>query len=248
MKLVRERSGLKLTVRDNGQGIEPDMLPHIFDRFRQVDSGTRRKHGGLGLGLSIAKHLVEMHGGTIETHSDGEDEGSTFTIRMPIHAVNVVEAAAGPTAEKPDRHETSGDTRSIRASVRLDGLRVLVVDDEPDARRMLSRVLEDVGANVTVAGSTEDALDTLALQTEGFDVLVSDLAMPDRDGYDLIKEARRRGHHAEQLPAIALTGYAQSASARDAISAGFQVHVPKPVDVPDLTETIATLAAHRKRG
>jgi CheY-like chemotaxis protein len=195
----------------------------------------------LGLGLSIAKHLVEMHGGTIEAHSDGENRGSTFTVRMPACAVNVMETAAGPTAERPGSHESPSDAPSVRAPVRLDGLRVLVVDDEPDARRMLSRVLEDVGASVTVAGNTEDALKALALQAGGFDVLVSDLAMPDQDGYDLIKKVRGRGHHPEQLPAIALTGYAQAASARDSISAGFQVHVPKPIDVLGLTETIASL-------
>lgn len=248
VRLAREQSGSKLTVSDNGQGIDPDMLPNIFDRFRQVDSGTRRKTGGLGLGLSIVKHLVEMHGGTIEAHSDGENQGSTFTVRMPAHAVDVMETATEATAEGPGSHKSSSDARSIRAPVRLDGLRVLVVDDEPDARRMLSKVLEDLGANVTVASSTEDALKALALHAERFDVLVSDLAMPYRDGYDLIREVRGRGHHAEQLPAIALTGYAQSASARDSISAGFQVHVPKPIDVPGLTATIASLVGPLRSG
>jgi signal transduction histidine kinase len=240
--LVRERSDFKLSVSDNGQGIDPEMLPSVFDRFRQVDSSTRRRRGGLGLGLSIAKHLAEMHGGTIDAHSGGENQGSTFTVRIPVQAKDILESAAGLTAERPGSHEPTIDTPSTRAPVRLDGLRVLVVDDEPDARRMLSRVLEDAGANVIVAGSAEDALKEVALQAEGFDVLVSDLAMPDLDGFDLIREIRRRGHHAQQLPAIALTGYAQSLSAQEAISAGFQVHVPKPVDVPGLTATIASLS------
>lgn len=239
--LVREGSDSLLTVRDNGMGMDPDMLPYVFDRFWQIDSGTQRRRGGLGLGLSIAKHLVEMHGGTIEAHSEGENRGSMFTVRLPLDAAKVMEAAAGPAANRRSSSEISMDASHARTPVRLDGLHVLVVDDEADARHMLSRVLEDLGANVTITESAEDALEVLAHRAEKIDVLVCDLAMPDRDGYELIREVRRRGYPAEELPAIALTGYAQPASAREAISAGFQVHVPKPVDVPGLSAAIAGL-------
>jgi signal transduction histidine kinase/ActR/RegA family two-component response regulator len=238
--LERERSTLKFAVRDNGQGISPDELPHIFDRFRQADSGTRRRFRGLGLGLSIVKYLVEMHGGTVQAHSDGEHHGSTFTVRLPVRAVNVVEADAWPAADQSGLGKTLNDASPALGPVRLDGLRVLVVDDEPDARRMLLELLEGAGANVTVAGSAQEALK--ALEAGRFDVLLSDLGMPDQDGYDLIREVRRRGHDAKMLQAIALTGFARHDDERDAISAGFQRHIPKPVNVHGLTAIIASLA------
>ena len=236
--LERDGSTVKLTVRDNGQGISPHELPRIFDRFRQADSGTRRRFRGLGLGLSIVKYLVEMHGGSVEAHSDGEHHGSTFTVRIPVRAVDVVEM--GPAADQSGLRNTLNDGSPAPGPVRLDGLRVLVVDDEPDARRMLLGLLEGIGANVTVAGSTQDAL--TALEAAEFDVLLSDLGMPDEDGYDLIREVRRRGHDAEMLPAIALTGFARHDDERDAVSAGFQRHISKPVNVHGLTAIIASLA------
>ncbi len=234
-------SDFLLTVSDNGQGISPDFLPYIFDRFRQADGGTRRKFGGLGLGLSIVKHLVEMHGGTIEAHSAGESRGATFTVRLPVKAVHVNKPDNGSDAPGSDG---ASSKKSSPPPVRLDGLRVLVVDDESDARRMLLRVLEGVGAGVVMAGSAADALAVLA-KTNGepvVDVLVSDLGMPDQDGYDLIREVRRRGHHARDLPAIALSGFAHKDDAREAVLSGFQVHIPKPVDLHDLTAAIASLA------
>ncbi|CAN5491095.1 hypothetical protein BH09PLA1_BH09PLA1_02520 [soil metagenome] len=243
INLAREQSNLLIRVSDNGQGISPKLLPYIFDRFRQADSSTRRKFGGLGLGLSIVKHLVEGHGGTVEAHSPGEGHGSTFTVRLPIKAVQTHEQDA-------DAPDTDGDgatqpTESTRPPVRLDGLRVLVVDDDADALRMLKKVLEGVGAGVTTAASAADALTSLANATDeanGPHVLVSDLGMPDLDGYDLIRAVRQRGHHARDLPAVALTAYAHQDDARDAILAGFQVHVSKPVDLHDLTVVIASLA------
>lgn len=242
MILMRQQSNLLFSVSDNGQGISPELLPCVFDRFRQADSSTRRKFGGLGLGLSIVKHLVEGHGGTVEADSAGEGRGSTFTVRLPIEAVQTHE----PDADAPETdvaHGAQGGAPS-RPPVRLDGLRLLVVDDEPDARRMLKKVLEGVGAGVTTAGSAADALASLAHATEEAkrpDVLVSDLGMPDQDGYDLIREVRRRGHHARDLPAVALTGFAHGDDAREAVLAGFQVHIPKPVDIHDLTAIIASL-------
>jgi signal transduction histidine kinase/ActR/RegA family two-component response regulator len=237
VRLAREKSSLRIDVSDNGQGINPELLPYVFDRFRQADSSSRRKFGGLGLGLSIVKHLVEMHGGTVEAQSGGEGLGSIFIVRLPIRAVTM----------PCDHHEEVGEDVIGAAPslplVRLDGLRVLVVDDEADARRLLIRVLEGVGAIVTAAASAAEALEALAKDrgSEAVDVLVSDLGMPDRDGNDLIREVRRRGHHAKDLPAVALTAFVHKDDARETVLAGFQVHIPKPVDPHDLTAVIASL-------
>ncbi|MDP9174511.1 MAG: ATP-binding protein [Planctomycetota bacterium] len=243
--IVRVTSGcdgsdVLLTVSDTGQGISSDFLPYIFDRFRQADGGTRRKFGGLGLGLSIVKHLVEMHGGTIEAQSAGENRGSTFTVRLPVKSAQIKEH------DDKSGGLPSDDGGAFRENpspppVRLDGLRVLIVDDEADARRMLSKVLESVGAKVVVAGGAADALAKIN-DEHAVDVLVSDLGMPDQDGYDLIREIRRRGHQARDLPAVALTGFAHKDDAREAVLAGFQAHIPKPVDLHDLTAVIASLA------
>jgi signal transduction histidine kinase/ActR/RegA family two-component response regulator len=242
VKLVQEQSSWRLSVSDNGQGVSPELLPHIFDRFRQAESGTRRNFGGLGLGLSIVKHLTEMHGGTVEAHSAGEGLGTTFDVRLPIRAVRFAETDLDTSAE------TSGEDAAPPAisdlpPIRLDGMRVLVVDDEADARRMLAKVLEGVGARVTTVGSVVEALAELADATKekGPDVLISDIGMPDQDGYDLIREVRRRGGYPGNLPALALTAFAHSDNAREAISAGFQSHVSKPVNLRNLTAAIANL-------
>ncbi len=216
--LARDNSSLRIQVIDNGQGISPELLPYVFDRFRQADGSTRRKFGGLGLGLSIVKHLVEAHGGTVEAHSAGEGCGSTFTVRLPIKAVRIDESPEAP--EEARGGDGEGKSVAGRASpppVRLDGLRVVVVDDEADARRMLVKVLEGVGASVTAAGSFAEALEALGKATGGrggVDILVSDLGMPYQDGYDLIREVRRRGHNARDLPAVALTAFAHKDDAR----------------------------------
>jgi hypothetical protein len=242
VKLVREQSSWRLSVSDNGLGVSPELLPHIFDRFRQADSSTRRNFGGLGLGLSIVKHLTEMHGGTVEAHSSGEGHGTTFDVRLPIRAVRFEETDLETSAE------ASGDDADRPAIadlplIRLDGLRVLVVDDEADARRMLAKVLEGVGARVTTVGSAAEALAALADATkeQGPDVLISDVGMPDQDGYDLIREVRRRGHYTGNLPALALTAFARGDNAREAMSAGFQSHIAKPVNLRNLTAAIASL-------
>jgi len=236
VKLFRDRSELHIEVTDNGEGIDPEFLPYIFDRFRQADGSTRRQAGGLGLGLSIVKHLVEAHGGAIEARSV-VGSGATFTVRLPVKAVAVDEdgeAATGGVRSAGER----GENRFPQ--VRLDGLRVLIVDDEPDARRLLVRVLEDAGAIVTAAGSAAEALDVLA--TFRPEVLVSDIGMPGQDGFDLIRQVRSRGHHARDLPAIALTAFVQKDDQRLALLAGFQFHVAKPADPHDLTAVLASLA------
>jgi hypothetical protein len=243
--LDRDRSGFRIIVSDNGQGISPELLPYIFERFRQSDSSTRRTYGGLGLGLSIVKHLAEMHGGTVEAHSAGEGHGAAFTVRLPVKAVLINQFDAERLAAESDDDCASSTLTSDPSPVSLDGLHVLVVDDEADARRMLLKVLESVGARVTTAGSAAEALDILADATDrenAPDVLVSDVGMPDQNGYDLIRELRRRGYHVGRLPAVALTAFAHHDDASKAQLAGFQIHIPKPVDLHKLAEAISSLA------
>ena len=241
--MSREESSFQIQVSDTGQGISPDLLPHVFDRFRQADSSMRRRFAGLGLGLSIVKYIVEAHGGTVEVTSPGEDKGSTFTVRLPIQAVRIREESneeeiAGNSGE--DEPADSLHIADRRPPVRLDGVHVLVVDDEADARRVLVMLLERAGAVVTTADSARAAIE--ALHKAHPDVLVSDLGMPDQDGFDLIRQLRGDGHGARDLPAVALTAFVQKDDAHLALLAGFQVHLPKPVDPYDLTSVIARLA------
>jgi signal transduction histidine kinase/ActR/RegA family two-component response regulator len=245
--LRREKSSFQIEVTDNGQGISPDLLPHVFDRFRQADSSTRRRVAGLGLGLSIVKYIVEAHGGTVEANSPGEGKGSTFTVRLPIRPVAIGEEREQGKVARTTSEGKREDLAAIvarRPLVRLDGLRVLVVDDEADARGILVLVLEQVGAIVTAAASVPEAIE--ALSTARYDVLVSDLGMPDQDGFDLIRQVRKDGHDAGDLPAVALTAFVQKDDAHLALSAGFQVHVPKPVDPHELISVIARLAGRSR--
>lgn len=235
--LEREKSSLRIAVTDSGQGISPELLPFVFDRFRQADSSTRRRFGGLGLGLSIVKHIVEMHGGTVAAASDGPRRGSTFTVRIPIRAVSINEDGDNDAPEA-DRATTSGSTE-VSSVVRLDGLRVLIVDDEADARRLLTRVLQDSGAQVTAAAGAAEALDALSKSRPN--ILISDLGMPDEDGFDLIRQVRALGHSVKDLPAVALTAFVHKDDQRRTLLAGFQIHIPKPVDPHDLTAVVASL-------
>lgn len=239
--LARERSSIKIEVKDNGQGMDKDLLPHVFDRFRQADGSSRRKFGGLGLGLSIVKHIVEAHGGTVRAESDGEGKGSTFTVLLPIRAVRLEEDSMAPAAQgcSAGAESQNAQTPVSPPLVCLAGMRVLVVDDEPDAQRLLVRVLEQAGATVLAASSAREALDILSKLTP--EVLVSDLGMPEEDGLDLIRQVRGRGHHPRDLPAVALTAFVSKEDQRAALLAGFQVHIPKPVDPHDLTAVIASL-------
>jgi len=245
VELSRDRSATRIAVSDTGAGIAPEFLPHVFERFRQADGSTRRKFGGLGLGLSIVKHLVELHGGSVQAESAGEGRGSTFTLDLPIHAVHAPredEAAGGR-----DQTRTSDGAPTLPAPIRLDHLRVLVVDDEPDALRLIAKVLDEAGAHVTLAASAAEALEVLEAceqwhEEGGPEFLVSDLGMPAMDGFDLIRAVRSSGHSAEDLPAVALTAFAHKDYQRRALLAGFQVHVPKPVDPHDLLAVVASLA------
>jgi len=236
-ELDRQDSDVRIVVRDNGQGIDDQLLPYVFDRFRQADSSTRRNHGGLGLGLSIVKHIVELHGGTVAATSDGTGCGATFTIRLPIQGIRTTDAAQ--TGGSVDSLQAAAAPQSPLAT-RLDGLCVLIVDDDPDGRHFTSKVLADVGASVIAVGTVREAI--AALETASPHILVSDLGMPGEDGFDLIRNVREAGHTPELLPAVALTAFANKDYAGSALQNGFQLHIGKPVDVDDLITAVAGLA------
>ncbi|MGH2541533.1 MAG: hybrid sensor histidine kinase/response regulator, partial [Ardenticatenaceae bacterium] len=235
----------QITVSDTGRGISADVLPYIFDRFRQADSTSTRQHSGLGLGLAIVRHLVELHGGTVRAASDGEGSGATFTVRLP-------RAAKAPPENS---YVNSGPVLQavVEGTLRFDcppeiaGLRVLLVDDEADTLGMLTAALTQCGAEVRSSRSANEAIDTL--QQWRADVLVSDLAMPGEDGYSLIRKIRAM--EAEQggdIPAIALTAYVRVDDRARLLSAGFQMYVPKPVEPTELLASIASLASGGKKG
>jgi signal transduction histidine kinase/ActR/RegA family two-component response regulator len=228
---VSAREGVaEARVRDSGMGIEAEFIPHVFERFRQADSKTTRSHGGLGLGLSIAKHLVEAHGGSIAVESAGRDKGTTFTVTLPTAAA----------AEGPERH--ADRQAAAQPLPDLTGIRVLVVDDEPDAREMMACALADCGTTVITAGSAREALD--ALERTDVNVLLADIGMPLEDGYSLIRQVRSLPTaRLASIPAAAVTAYAREDQRQRALAAGFQLHIPKPVNAPDLARAVAQLVA-----
>jgi signal transduction histidine kinase/ActR/RegA family two-component response regulator len=236
VRVHRDRDFTTIEVRDDGEGIDPAFLPHLFARFRQADGSSSRRHGGLGLGLAIVRHVVELHGGTVDASSEGIGRGSTFTVRLPM-----MPTAAEP-ALLPEIDVTAAEERrAVAESSPLRGVRVLVVDDDADTLAMLKAVLEDQAVAVTTAASVGEALQRL--EDGEFDVLVSDLAMPGEDGYSLIRRLRaREGLSGRPLPAIALTAYVRVEDRRRALAAGFQMFVPKPIEPEELSSTIATLA------
>ena len=237
VELKRVDSHLEVSVTDNGEGIEPEFLPHVFDRFRQADATTSRAHGGLGLGLAIVRQLVELHGGTISVRSAGRNCGSSFIVSLPMM---VVHASREPTVERRHPTATAAPTMS-RQSVRMAGVRVVVVDDEPDARSLLRRLLEDCDAKVHTAETADEAV--ALVQSERPHVLISDIGMPGEDGYGLIRRVRalsaETGGH---TPAVALTAYARAEDRVTAIVAGFQHHLSKPVEPNELIAIVASLA------
>ncbi|MFY9558314.1 MAG: ATP-binding protein [Blastocatellia bacterium] len=234
IEIVLERVGSQAEIRlkDTGQGIDPAFLPYVFDRFRQANSTSARKHGGLGLGLAIVRYLVEMHGGKVHATSDGEGLGSTFTVRLPVMEI----------AQSGDPRDLAGveseDRDSLAGPV---GVRLLIVDDEPDAREMLHVMFEQHGFETRTAATAREALEVLDEWVP--DVLVSDIGMPSEDGYALIGKVRalepERGGH---IPAVALTGYAGSEDRQRLLSAGYQICVAKPADFAELTRTVVGLA------
>ena len=235
VKLERVNSHIEIAVSDTGVGIDPDFLPHVFDRFRQADQRTTRQHGGMGLGLSIVRHLVELHGGTVTAESPGEEQGSTFTVLLPVAPVYPV-AVEGERVHPAARNMLP----SFECVDRLDGVRILVVDDEPDTREVLQVGLMQCGAEVIVAGSASEAFE--AIKVSAPDLLISDIGMPEMDGYELIRRVRSLPDESfARIPAIALTAYARVEDRMQALRNGYQMHVPKPVELAELVAVAASL-------
>lgn len=252
--LERAAPHVEIVVTDTGIGIAPETLPYIFERFRQSDSSTTRNHGGLGLGLAIVRHLVELHGGTVHASSDGLNQGSVFTVTFPqIAARSDDEAAEDPESESgassssprsspsqpPPPHSSSEKEATFVCPPEIAGRRILIVDDEADTREMLIYIFESCGALVSGVGSVAEALALIGKDT--FDVLVSDIGMPERDGYDLIENLRSLPpEKSGKMPAIALTAYARREDRARVLAAGFQRHVSKPVDPSELLAVVAS--------
>ena len=228
ISLDAQDSVVSLKVTDTGAGINPAFLPFVFDRFRQEDAATTRAHGGLGLGLSIVRHLTELHGGTVSATSDGEGQGATFSVSLPF---------AAPSRAAKDYVKAAAPSLDDLPS--LAGIRVLLVEDEQDARTLTSTLLERQGARVTAVGSAQEALDVL--QNEPPDVLLSDIAMPGMDGYELIRRVRANDAWSA-IPAAALTAFVSPTDRGRALLAGFDTHVPKPVEPAELMAVVAALA------
>jgi len=239
VSLARVDSHVTVEVADSGDGIDPAFLPHIFDRFRQADASTRRRHGGLGLGLSIAKQIVELHGGTITGNSEGPGAGATFRVMLPIVAIPRDRNDAQDGTERPIRSPQSVDA-PVRAPTDLTGIKVLVVDDELDARALIERVLSECKASVVTVASADEALRALAEHAP--DVLVSDIGMPGEDGYTLVRRLRAGNDPGALIPAIALTAYARNEDSQRAAAAGFQLHLSKPLEANELVAAVRSLA------
>jgi CheY-like chemotaxis protein len=232
--LTRSDDKVRIVVADNGQGIEPHFLPHVFERFRQADSSSTRTHGGLGLGLAIVKHLVELHRGEIAAESGGPGQGSTFTVTLPV-------APALTSVDATPASELAAFQRP-----KLDGLRVLVVDDESDARGLLARLFADCGAQVHTAASVPEALATI--DSAPPDLLVSDIGMPGVDGYELIRRVRSlAADRGGRMPAVALTAFARSSDRTRALLAGYDSHLAKPIEPAELLAVVAALSDRQTR-
>ena len=238
LRLSRVNSHIEVTVSDTGCGISPDFLPFVFERFRQADASFSREHGGLGLGLAIAKQLAELHGGTITASSGGTNQGATFTLTLPLMIVHQ------PVPAGRDRDHPQTDRRpELETIPRLDGVHVLAVDDEPDSLNLLRTVLEAAGARVATAQSGPEALDTM--RRELHDVLIADIGMPGMDGLQLIRAVRQMKEPVHRIPAAALTAYARSHDRITSLASGFHMHLVKPIDPLELVVAVATLAPRR---
>jgi CheY-like chemotaxis protein/anti-sigma regulatory factor (Ser/Thr protein kinase) len=237
VRLERSDSEVEITISDTGQGIDPELLLHVFDRFRQFDSSSRRRHGGLGLGLSIARQLVELHGGTVMAESPGAGKGTTFKVMLPVtsvhHDLNNIEKTPQPIIE---------GNNATESEPALNGVRVLVVDDERDSRELVVAALMMRGAEVVSFGSAIEAVEEM--ERRPFDVLLSDIGMPEMDGHWLINKIRQLPiERGGRIPAVALTAYAGIEDRKRALLAGYQVHIPKPVELAKLASVVAELAA-----
>jgi CheY-like chemotaxis protein/nitrogen-specific signal transduction histidine kinase len=227
-------ANVQISVSDTGEGIMAEFLPHIFDRFRQADSSTTRKHSGLGLGLAIVRHLVELHHGTVDAYSAGERQGARFTVTLPIMRVHMKE---------PIEHYGLGDSERKQSKVALNGLRILYVEDDVDSRQALAAVLMQYDAEVRTVATVHEALGLLTNWRP--DLLISDIGLPDEDGYDLIRKVRaRQPEDGGTIPAIALTGYAGVSEHALALSAGYQKYLVKPIKPENLAEIIGTIVGN----
>jgi CheY-like chemotaxis protein len=230
-RLARVGTQAEISISDTGQGIKAEFLPFVFERFRQADQTTTRTHGGLGLGLAIVRHLVELHGGTVAAESEGAGAGATFKVNLPL--VEYAKRGEATAVRATEFDGANARELSGRQSV-LGGLRILIVEDEPDTRVLLKKALERFGAQVETRELAEEALD--ALDESAFDVVLSDIAMPGEDGYSLIEKIRARGNN---VPAIAFTAYAREEDKQLALASGFQRHLAKPIAPNDLAAAVA---------
>ncbi|MBD1901474.1 response regulator [Coleofasciculus sp. FACHB-125] len=237
-----DRSHAEISVRDTGEGISPDFLPYVFDRFRQADNSITRSYTGLGLGLAIVRHLVELHGGTVRAESPGEGQGSTFIVKLPL-----LNSAGVKKRTEEEESLCSSQSSALNPQESpptlwespLDGLQILVVDDEADARELLKSILEQYGAEAIAVASAEEAIGTI--QQSKPDLLISDIGMPNEDGYSLIRLVRALEAEKGQIPSVALTAYVRVDDQKAALSAGFQSHVAKPIDPTELIAVVASL-------
>jgi PAS domain S-box-containing protein len=238
--LERINSHIEITVSDTGEGIEPEFLPSVFERFSQGDASSTRRHGGLGLGLAIVRHIVELHGGTVHVFSEGKGKGTKFTVKLPLLPVyqnNAAEDRVHPSVNE--------NYQEIEFSDQLNGISILIVDDEKDSIELLKTALKQFGATVLSATSSRSALELL--KQESFDLLISDIEMPEEDGYTLIKKMRSLpANKGGEIPAVALTAYARTEDRLKALRAGFQMHMAKPVEINELLEVVSSLINRRK--
>jgi PAS domain S-box-containing protein len=231
--LERVNAHVEITVQDNGVRISPEFVPYVFDRFRQADASTSRRHGGLGLGLSIVKNLVELHGGSVRVKSLGDNQGATFVVSLPL-------VAADPAHNEKRAFQAATSVEAPATELpRLDDIRILVVDDEPDGRALLARILHERGATPVCTGNPLVALETLA--NNHFDLLLSDIGMPEMDGYGLIQRVRELSTPMRRIPAIAVTAYARAEDRQRSLLAGYQMHISKPLETTELIAAIASL-------
>ncbi|MBD1924384.1 PAS domain S-box protein [Microcoleus sp. FACHB-831] len=238
VRLDRIESHVQIQVSDTGQGISPSFLPYVFDRFRQADSSISRSVGGLGLGMAIVRHLVELHGGTVKAESPGEGQGATFTVCLPIIAIYSPKVSLENNLE--EEFATESNAVALQNSLMLKDLEILVVDDEADARELLIAILEQYGASVRTAGTAKDALEEIANSQPN--VLISDIGMPQEDGFSLIRQLRLLpAAQGGRIPAVALTAYAREEDRTRVLLAGFQQHLPKPVSPDELAAVVASL-------